>query len=288
MDGRFAEPVPESTELLELIHSLGDALESHYDWLWATQRSVVCSEDAVASASCRLDTWLAMARAVPHEASGAVAQLAERHCTMHRIAAELLRARDGTRIPVASFDAFLAARKAFKDAAVQLERALWNSTCLVDALTGLRNRQGMLLELREEQHRALRDERSCSLAMMDIDHFKAINDGHGHGGGDAVLRAVARLVTRRLRPYDRIYRYGGEEFLLCLPDTEAARAAAIMDRLREEIAEQPMGVGGVCVTVSFGLAALDPHRPVEESIARADQALYSAKAQGRNRVVAVG
>ena len=70
MDGRFAEPVPESTELLELIHFLSDALESHYDWLWATQRLVVCSEGAVASASCRLDAGLAMAHAVPHEASG--------------------------------------------------------------------------------------------------------------------------------------------------------------------------------------------------------------------------
>jgi diguanylate cyclase (GGDEF)-like protein len=289
MDGRVAEPFPDYPELIELIDSLSDALESHYDWLWATQRVVVCNDHG-STPVCHLDDWLQMARDFPLEVNGAVGQVADRHRVMHETAAALLHAREGGCVPTTAYDAFLNARKAFKDAALQLERALWNSTCLVDALTGLRNRNGMLLDLREEQQRALRDRRSCTLAMMDIDHFKAINDGHGHLGGDAVLRAVARLVSRRLRPYDRIYRFGGEEFLLCLPDTEPVGAAAIMDRVREEIAREylPAGAAHLHVTVSFGVAPLELHRPVKESIARADTALYLAKAQGRNRVVAAG
>lgn len=292
MEGRVAELyLGEKAELLELINSLSDVLESHYDWLWATQRALVCGNEADAPGPCRLDDWLAAARSFPLETNGAVVLVADRHRVMHLAATVLLaHTRDGARVPAPLYDAFLNARKAFKDAALSLERTLWSSTCLVDALTGLRNRHGMLVELREEQQRALRDGRSCTLAMMDIDHFKAINDGHGHVGGDAVLRAVTRMVMRRLRPYDRIYRYGGEEFLLCLPDTDAGRAATIINRLREDIAEKTVrtGADSVRVTASFGLAPLDLHRPIEESMARADAALYRAKAQGRNRVVAAG
>lgn len=291
MDGRIAEPHPGgAVGHLELIRSLSDVLESHYDWLWATQRALVCGDDTDTLGHCRLDGWLSAARGLPPEARGAVALVTERHRAMHAAATELLaRSRDGGRVAAPLYDAFLHARKAFKDAAVQLERTLWNSTCLLDALTGLRNRHGMLADLREEQQRALRDGASCTLAMMDIDHFKAINDGHGHTGGDAVLRAVTRLVTRCLRPYDRIYRYGGEEFLLCLPDTDPEQAATIIERLREEIAARSLYAGRyrLRVTASFGLAPLDLHRPVEESLARADAALYRAKAQGRNCVVAV-
>lgn len=289
MDGKVAELQPDGTVgQLELVRTLRDGLESHYDWLWTMQRALVCSDDTGTIVRCRLDEWLSAAHRLPPEACTVAALVAERHRAMHVTAAELLaRAHASGRVIVPLYDAFLKARKDFSDAAVQLERALWNRACLLDALTGLRNRHGMLEDLREEQQRALRDGTSCTLAMMDIDHFKAINDGLGHSGGDAVLRAAARLVKRCLRPYDRIYRYGGEEFLLCLPDTDPVQAAAIIERLREEIAARYMRAGHaqVRVTASFGLAPLDLHRPVEESLARADAALYRAKAQGRNRVV---
>jgi len=290
MDGKVAEHyLGGSVGHLEHIDSLGEVLESHYDWLWAVQRALVCGEPG-AHAHCRLSDWLAASHGLPQEAQGLISLVVHRHRAVHgTVEALLAHPHDRGRMAAARYDAFLHARKAFKEAAVQLERALWNSTCLLDALTGLRNRHGMFMELREEQQRARRDGRPCTLAMMDIDHFKAINDGHGHDGGDVVLRTLTRLATLCLRPYDRIYRYGGEEFLLCLPDTGTAQAAAIIERLREEIAMTTVCAGHqpLHVTASFGIAPLDLQRPVEASLAQADAALYRAKAQGRNRVVAV-
>ena len=125
--------------------------------------------------------------------------------------------------------------------------------------------------------------------MMDLDRFKTVNDTYGHAAGDRVLAGFARYITAHLRPYDKISRYGGEEFLLCLTDTDLETAQAIIDRLREELASLPFdgnGKGSFHVTASFGLVALDPDQPVERSIERSDQALYAAKANGRDRAVA--
>jgi diguanylate cyclase (GGDEF)-like protein len=125
--------------------------------------------------------------------------------------------------------------------------------------------------------------------MMDFDGFKSINDKYGHLAGDKVLVDCAQYVMAHLRPYDRVFRYGGEEFLICLPDTDLATAHDIIDRLREELASLQFpadGQGTFQVTVSFGIASLDGSVPVEQSIDHADKALYVAKMAGRNRVVA--
>jgi diguanylate cyclase (GGDEF)-like protein len=290
MDGHPAEVrVVGTTELIDFIHAFSLALERHYDWLWEVQRAVIYGPlHDVQVGACPLEAFFE-----DEENRGALearvdpSALVLAHETVHEAASALLgHARAGT-VPAATYDRFLAARKQFKSQAVAVERALWAQTCLLDSLTGLRNRHGMIMELREEQQRARRDGHSCVLAMMDIDHFKRINDRHGHAAGDAILREVTRATARRLRPYDRIYRYGGEEFLICLPETDVARGYAIIERVREEIAGAPVAVGShrVPVTVSFGLAMVDTEAAVEESIHRADRALYQAKSGGRNRVI---
>lgn len=158
-----------------------------------------------------------------------------------------------------------------------------------DPLTGLHNRQGMMRDLRREWTRALRTGQPVCLALADLDFFKHVNDTWGHLAGDKVLCAAARFFHRRLRPYDSVYRYGGEEFLFCLPNTEVANAAHALDRLRQTMARLPVTLecgSRIPVTCSIGVAQLVPGRTVHEAIMAADRALYAAKEGGRNRVEA--
>ncbi len=156
-----------------------------------------------------------------------------------------------------------------------------------DSLTGCASRRGMFSRLREEQERATRIQRPCCLCLMDFDRFKQINDERGHPAGDAVLRQAIRFVTGVLRKYDTIFRYGGEEFLLCLPGSPVREAAAVIERIRAGLERLPIRLPSgetMFVTASFGLAEMHPRRPVEEAIADADMALIRAKENGRNRV----
>ncbi len=155
-----------------------------------------------------------------------------------------------------------------------------------DPLTGLFNRRHLEEELRKEIDRADRHGRPLALAMLDADHFKRINDGHGHQAGDEVLRAIARRCQNRLRSHDLIGRYGGEEFVIVFPETTLAEAAVVAERLRAAVTEQRIEGGGakLSVTVSIGLAELVPGQGLESLFRRADSALYRAKQDGRNLV----
>lgn len=158
-----------------------------------------------------------------------------------------------------------------------------------DDLTGLLNRRAMLDRMQIEQHRSLRSGSPLLIAQLDIDHFKAVNDTHGHAAGDLVLQRFADTVRRNVRDTDVLARWGGEEFVLLLCDTPAADAVALMERLRQAVQAMqvpvPQGGGPITVTVSIGLARHTPADPLAGTLERADQALYAAKAGWRNRVV---
>ncbi len=145
-----------------------------------------------------------------------------------------------------------------------------------DALTGLPNRRALEEQLPQAMARARRSLSPLSVAILDIDHFKTYNDTHGHLAGDEVLRACAKAWDSALRAEDTIARFGGEEFLVLLPDTAPEEAAEIVERLRERT---PMGQ-----SCSAGLAYWDYAESIDDLIARADQALYLAKAGGRDRL----
>jgi diguanylate cyclase (GGDEF)-like protein len=155
---------------------------------------------------------------------------------------------------------------------------------LTDALTGVFNRRGL-----EEGFAKLRgDGQPMMLAMLDLDHFKAVNDMHSHGVGDDVLRQVGRLITEALRDRDLLGRYGGEEFTALLLETSLSEAKAVAERLRARVQAhgwQAMA-DGLVVTLSIGLVAVRPGEPFALAVARADALLYQAKAQGRNCVIA--
>jgi diguanylate cyclase (GGDEF)-like protein len=156
----------------------------------------------------------------------------------------------------------------------------------LDELTGSFNRRCIMRMLDDEIARAHRSKTPCSIALIDLDWFKRINDAYGHPTGDEVLRAFAITIFANIRNIDRFGRYGGEEFLLMLPDTPADVGARILDRLRAIIADLDWSAfsPGMQVTISAGVATLRPDERPDHFLARADSALYAAKAQGRNRI----
>lgn len=160
-----------------------------------------------------------------------------------------------------------------------------------DSLTGLLNRGEVLDLLERELERARRDRQKVSVIFADIDHFKSVNDSHGHLFGDEALREIACRIHSKLRMYDGVGRYGGEEFLLVLPNCGLVDAVERANELRVTIASRPVLSKGVeePITMSMGVAVSDGagRKEVEKLLSRADKALYQAKESGRNRVAQI-
>jgi diguanylate cyclase (GGDEF)-like protein len=169
-------------------------------------------------------------------------------------------------------------------------RAL-NEVSSRDTLTGLYNRWYVLEKIDSEINRALRHGSPMALLMLDIDHFKNINDTYGHGVGDQVLQSVGRTLKDSCRVYDVPARYGGEEFCIVLPETPTGNTTIVAERIRQRLQQSSVTVGDVevSVTASFGIAGVDsaPEEGILSPAAlidRADRALYTAKHRGRNRI----
>ncbi len=163
------------------------------------------------------------------------------------------------------------------------------SRAVVDELTGMLNRAALAGRVEELAQQSTVTGLSVGMIVADIDHFKAINDTHGHTTGDAVLQDVAYLMRKQLRAFDLAYRLGGEEFLVLLPGADREQATLVAESLREAIEHEPLG-GGVDVTISCGVAASPrgSRFEYEPVFAEADLALYDAKRSGRNRVCEAG
>ncbi|MCW2692565.1 MAG: diguanylate cyclase with sensor [Mycobacterium sp.] len=189
------------------------------------------------------------------------------------------------------------------NAAVALENVVLNEEArrqaITDGLTGLWNRRYLTMALRREVERAQRFSRPLAVLMLDLDRFKAVNDRFGHARGDAVLVETAKRIRRVIREVDVLARYGGEELVLLLPETDAAGGVQLAERVLAEIRREPFGEPGeepLTVTVSCGVAAWEEARPgtaadeasADQLLARADAALYRAKGAGRDRVTLDG
>lgn len=228
-----------------------------------------------------------------HKEDGLVDQaafhaLAEAHRRMLEHARWLaVRAVKDPKVPPEEYDAFIDKVDAFAGHAKRLGKAFRAALAELDPLTGVQNRQSMLAELERERSRSRRSKQPCCIALGDVDHFKRVNDTHGHVVGDQVLAAVAEVFLSGLRPYDALFRYGGEEFLFCLPETTPEQAVIALERLRERLDAHPVAIAGgksLPITASFGIAPMTGDKSVEDIVARADSALYAAKSLGRNRI----
>lgn len=155
-----------------------------------------------------------------------------------------------------------------------------------DHLTGVANRRELLSELQKETEKSMRYGRPLSVVLFDLDHFKDVNDAHGHDHGDLVLREVVRAVKPVLRAADRLGRWGGEEFIILAPEIDVREADRLAERLRAKIADR-ISDSSPTVTASLGFAEYETGDTPETLIKRADQALYKAKILGRNRAETV-
>ena len=283
-------------EMRSTLDELDRAIFHHEQWHEDLNRTLICrlspdrrdvNEDA--HHNCRFGQWL-YGPACKHLAQHpGIKEIESVHERMHRSAKEMLDVSSaGQQVALDRYERFVNALRQLHLEILTTKRELEDTLYNLDPLSGAASRIGMLTKLREQQALVRRKVLTCSVAMMDIDHFKTINDIHGHVVGDRVIVATSQYILRHLRSYDTLFRYGGEEFLICEPNTDLKSSSDNLERLRAGIAAMRFdGARGQSfqITVSFGLTLLDPDVSVEQSIERADKALYAAKAAGRNRVL---
>lgn len=292
----MTQPSKRNIILFDAIRALDNAITAHTLWLSEFHRGVICdtapAPSVVAADShlhCVFGRWYHdLDRGEWQQWSADLDQIGALHRGMHDLARDfVLQKPHRAPIDSASYDEFINAAIRFKLSIRALQFKVINDVCLVDHLTGAWNRGSLFQRIAEEYERRLREGGSSCLCMMDLDHFKNVNDTHGHGAGDEVLQAVVAIVKPCLRTYDSVFRYGGEEFLFCLPNISIDDAVAAMDRVRADIEAATFTLGNgraIAITASFGIAHLSTTLAIEESIEMADRALFCAKATGRNKV----
>jgi len=280
-------------ELQTILMQLDQAIYNHEQWSKALNRTLICRSlcdqrdlQQDAHRQCQFGQWYYHFASIKLRRLPAFVAIEGEHERMHALAARLLvTTATGKPISPYDYDGFSQALERMRLQVHTLKRELNEQLYNRDPLTGVNTRIGLLTELREQHELVKRDVQPCSLAMVDMDHFKAINDAHGHSAGDLVLTATARYLLDHIRPYDKIFRYGGEEFLIFLPALDEQAALAVSERLRQGLADCSFPIDEKTtarLTASFGVARLAAHLPVEASLDRADKALYAAKSAGRN------
>ncbi len=289
-------PLPlEREEIQHLTEELEHIIAAHLAWFKQINRTLVCGS-GLPAADLALDAhrsspfgqWYYVGSRHPLADYPVFQELGHIQQAMHAAARmALLETGDGRRPEPGIHDSCIDLALRLNTKLRKLQLDIIGELLTTDTLTGCASRRGMLGKLREEQERAVRIQRPCSIALMDFDRFKKVNDELGHPAGDAVLRQGMKLTLGLLRRYDSIYRYGGEEFLICLPGTPLKDAETVIERIRKALFKQPIHLPSgqtLHVTASFGLAQMHPRQPVEDSINQADEALIRAKENGRNRI----
>lgn len=279
-------------QLQAILGQLEQALSNHEEWFAGMVRRLVCNlpqdpknlrEDA--HHHCDFGKWLyndANPHLRQHPAFDAIEVI---HRLMHQSAARMLTVSAETgKVSETDYDRFADSMQQLRVQMDELCRELQESLYNLDPLTGANTRSNMLARLQEQHELSRRSVQFAVIAMMDMDHFKSVNDRFGHQAGDKVLVRCVRYLLDNLRVYDEVFRYGGEEFLIMMPATNATTAMQVAQRMLEGIANLEVSVdqgNSISCTASFGLVQLDPAISVEQNIARADRALYAAKQAGR-------
>lgn len=284
-----------TAEAEQIVRELGRALDADREWADKFRAMLICrTKPKMADLNTNLHKKSVFGRWYygqvnsklrDHSGFAAVGKNSER---MHTLARDLACAvRDDADIKPRQYKAFVKSVDLFRGSLRSLLSEAWDFLRHVDPLTGVMTRGAMNTYVEGEQERVRRSGQTSCLAMMDLDHFKNVNDTHGHQAGDKVLETLAGYLQENLRRYDQVFRYGGEEFLILLPNTTTTNAKRVLDRLRRNIKRLAVQIGKnktVHVSASFGVAKLLPDKPTKNSIELADQALYEAKKAGRNRV----
>lgn len=285
------------TTLRNSLDQLNRASRDHAEWHENLLRAIVCglprdpgdlAEDA--HLHCQLGRWYYERASARLWGQPSFAAIGPEHEQLHRVAARLLHETEaGNPVAREKYEALVAASARLRETIDSLTHEIQGALRNLDPLTGACVRAEMLPELRQWHELAKRGVQQCCIVFMDLDHFKQVNDQYGHPVGDQVLAGVVQRLNEHLRPYDKVFRYGGDEFLIALPGADLGIGQAVIKRVREELVRRPLAVGSAGITLpvsaSYGLALLDPAVAVEDAIERADQALLLAKAAGRNHAI---
>ena len=271
---------------------LAQTIDDHITWMATWSRLACCVSQASAEALVLPESFSLWRREAAKEMQDqpALDRLVALFDQMHRAARlVLLKTSEGQTLSPHDYDSVSLKYQEFIMGLRRVERALAAAASGLDILTGLRSRSGMQEDLIREWNRFQRTGKPFCLALIDIDHFKKINDAHGHESGDRVLVAVANHISRSLRSFDDAWRWGGEEFLLCLKEVDLAAGLSVLERLRSSLEKTPIKISAalaVPVTASFGITVARPDVAIEALLEQTDKALYRAKEKGRNRVEA--
>ncbi len=286
-------------QLQQVISQLDQAMYNHEQWYKNLLRLMVlqlppevADLEPDAHHHCRFGQWYESDQAASLMGNASFALLEEAHEKLHNSARVMLeRIADDLAVHVGDWNQFDNDVDKFRLELSALHHEFSELAHNLDPLTEAQTRASLMLELTEYYALVKRGRIDCTLAMLDLDNFKRVNDTYGHAVGDTVLVATVKRLKSLLRPYDKIYRYGGEEFLICMPGISLKKACEVAERMRLALAEQRIPINGsdekLQVTASFGIAMLNPLTSIEESINAADKALYDAKSSGRNCVVSV-
>lgn len=285
------------SRLQQALEELQEATREHEAWHEGVMRSIVCRVpgdpgdlEEGAHLRCRFGQWYYEQAHRELWDQPAYVAIEIEHTRLHRHAARVLReAAANQPIPPQDFDELVEGSTRLRLELDSLRHEMHAALRNRDVLTGAYGRVEILPALREASELASRGVQESCIAFMDLDGFKEINDVHGHRVGDHVLAGAVHFVTDHLRSYDKVFRYGGDEFLILLPGTHMDGGHRLVERIRRGLAETDLATTDqgqtLHLTASFGLTPLEPDLTVEECIDRADKALLLAKAAGRNRVI---
>jgi diguanylate cyclase (GGDEF)-like protein len=283
--------------LQQMLDELHQAARDHEAWQGKLLRNIVCRVppgddhlDPDGHRHCHFGQWYYGARQDELRVQPAFAAIEAEHLRLHRLAARVLHeAAASEPVSTQDYDELLAASARLRYEIDTLRHDLETALRNRDALTGVYGRIEILPALREALELERRGVQQSCVVFMDLDRFKEVNDRCGHLVGDQVLAGAARYVGTHLRSYDRLFRYGGDEFLILLPGVHIEGAHRLIDRLRAGLASAELAHTEdgepLRITASFGVTPLEPDVVAEESIDRADKALLLAKSAGRNRVM---
>ena len=283
--------------LRNALKQIDQATHDHLEWHANLLRAIVCDlpfdpNDLAGGAHrrCRFGKWYYEHAATELADQPGFAAIGVEHERVHQVAAGILREIAASRpIEHHAFDGLVASSLRLRRELDLLRHEIVVALRNRDALTGAFDRDQVLPELRRWREPVSQGTLSCCIVFMDLDRLSEINESQGHAIGDALLAEAVRFLHEHLRADDRVFRYGGDEFLVSLPGADLATAKAVVGRVRDGLARRQVFIAGagsaLQVTASFGLALLDPEDRIEDSIDRAAQALLLAKTAGGNRAI---
>ncbi len=283
------------SEILGALKELGTSLVNHGIWTRKLHRSLLCDTEPEASDfredahhHCRFGKWYYSTKNTSLCSLTGFVDLEEQHKQVHVHARNLLLARqNGEPVTAVMYDNFTEVVHVFRNSVQNIQYDIASEVCTLDQLTGVWNRYVMTYRLAQQNELVRRYKRKSTIALLDIDHFKKVNDQYGHLIGDAVLKNVVNYISEQVRESDSIFRYGGEEFLILFAETPMEPALHTLERLRSEIKNitTVSDTGDdINVSVSIGVAELDGQQSEREALEFADKALLIAKETGRDRI----